>query len=98
MTWSINFYFCIVASTADIPADNPNSSNTFLAIGVSTYFINGKPALIDGPRKFKNPPFWLVIFLVVPFNEIPLFHKDLITFLVSFISLFVIVIPAPKFF
>ena len=39
--------------------------------------------------KFKKPPFWLVIFLVVHFNKIPLFSKDLI----SFTSLFVRVIP-----
>ena len=37
-----------------------------------------------------NPPFRLVIFLVAPFNKIPLFSKDLITFI---ISLFVRVIP-----
>ena len=42
-----------------------------------------------------NFPFWLVIFLVVPFNEISLFSKDLITFIISFISLFVRVIPEP---
>ena len=39
--------------------------------------------------KFKKPPFWLVIFLVVHFNKIPLFSKDLI----AFTSLFVRVIP-----
>ena len=32
-------------------------------------------------------------FLVVPFNEISLFSKDLITFIISFISLFIRVIP-----
>ena len=45
--------------------------------------------------KFKKPPFWLVIFLVVHFNKIPLFSKDLITFIISFTSLFVRVIPKP---
>ena len=40
---------------------------------MSTLFCNGKPALINGLKKFKDPPFWLGIFLVVPFNEIPLF-------------------------
>ena len=67
----------------------------FLARVVSTVFINDKPAVINGLRKFKNLPSWIVIFLVVPFNKIPLFSKDLITFTISFISLFVRVIPEP---
>ena len=56
-------------------------------------FINGKPALINGLRKFKNPSSWLVFFLVVLFNEIAIFFKDSITFAISFISLFVRFIP-----
>ena len=68
---------------------------TLLANGVSTFFINDKLAVINGLRKFKNPPSWLVIFLVVSFNKIPLFSKDLITFIISFISLLVRVIPEP---
>ena len=44
-------------SSADIPYDNPNRNKTFLANGVSTYFIDGKPAVINGLRKFKNPPY-----------------------------------------
>ena len=28
-------------------------------------------------RKLQNPPFWVGIFLVVPFNKMPLFCKDL---------------------
>ena len=63
--------------------------------GVSTIFINGKPAIINGLRKFKNPPSWQVIFVVVSFIKIPLFSKDLITFIIYFISLFVRVIPEP---
>ena len=43
----------------------------------------------------KNPPSWLVIFVVAPFNKIPVFFKDLITFTISFISLFVRLIPEP---
>ena len=62
---------------------------TLLANGVSTFFINDKLAVINGLRKFKNPPSWLVIFLVVPFNKIPLFSKGVITFIISLILLFV---------
>ena len=87
--------FWIVASVADIAADNPNGSKTFLANGISTLFINGKPAVINVLRKFNNPLSLLVIFVVIPFNKIPLFSKDLITFIISFISLFVRVIPEP---
>ena len=62
---------------------------------MSTFFIYYKPNIIDGIRKFKNRPYWQAIFLVVSFNEIPLFSKDLITFIISFISWFVRVIPEP---
>ena len=88
-------FFWIAASDADIAADNPNDNKIFLANGVSTLFINGKPAVINGLRKLRIPPSWLAIFLIVPFNKIPLFSKDLITFIISLISLFVRVIPAP---
>ena len=54
--------------------------------------LNSDLAVINGPRKFKNPTSWQVFFLVVPFNKITLFSKDLITF-ISFISLFAGVIP-----
>ena len=62
---------------------------------MSTFFIYGKPTDTNGLKKLRNPPFWVVIFLVVPFNKIPLFCKDLITLVISFISLFVSVIPEP---
>ena len=65
---------------------------------MSTVFINSKPAVINGLRKFKNPPPWLLTFLVVPFNHIPVFPKDLITFIISVISLSVRVISAPSVF
>ena len=35
---------------------NPNGTKKFLASGVSTFFINGKPIVINCLRKFKNPP------------------------------------------
>ena len=86
--------FWIAASNADIPADNPIGIKTRLANGVSAFFIYGKPAVINGLRKLRNTTSSLVIFAVVPFNKIPLFSKDLITF-ISFISLFVRVISEP---
>ena len=72
--------YSIAASSTDIHADNPNGIKTLLAIGVSTFFINGKPTLINGLKKLRNPLSRVIIFLVVPFNKIPLFFKDLITF------------------
>ena len=78
-----------------ISADNPNGSKTLLADGIRTLFINGKPAVINGQRKFKNPLSWLVIFLGLPFNNIPLFSEDLTTLTISFIYLFFKVIPEP---
>ena len=48
--------FGIAASVADIAADNSNANKILLARGVSTLFINCKPAVINGLRKFKNPP------------------------------------------
>ena len=62
---------------------------------MSTVFINGKPTVINDLRRLKNPPFWQAIFLVVLFGKIPLFCKDLI---ISFISLFVRVIPHSNFY
>ena len=66
---------------------------TLLARDVRTVFINGKPAVINGLSKFKSRPSRQVIFLAVPFSKVLLFSKDLITFTMSFISLFVRVIP-----
>ena len=49
------------------------------ANGVSTLFINGTPAVVNGLRKFGNPSSWVEIFVVVPFNNISLLFKDLVT-------------------
>ena len=66
-----------------------------LGNGVSIFFINGKPVLNNGHWKIKSlSHFRLVIFLLVPFNEIPQFSKGLIPF-ISFISLFVSFSPEP---
>ena len=88
-------FFRIAASVADIAADNLNGIKIFLAKVLSKLFINGETTVIDNLGKFRNPPSWLVIFLVVPLNKIPLFSIDLITFITSFISLFVRVFPKP---
>ena len=82
-------FFGTGASVADTAGDNPNGNKTYLGNGVIALFINGKPAVINGLRKLRNHPPWLVNFLVVLFNNIPLFSKDLITFITSFISLLV---------
>ena len=62
---------------------------------MSTLFINGKPVVIIGLRKLRNLPSWLVFFLVVSLNKIPLFSKDLIDFIIYFVLLIVRVIPEP---
>ena len=87
------FFFWIAASVAGAAAVNPNGTKALLANGVTTSFINGKSVVINGLRKLRNPASWLLTFLVVPFNKIPLFSKDLISFIVSFILLFATVIP-----
>ena len=58
---------------------------------VSAFFINGKATLVYGVINLNSPSFWLLIFLVVPFNKVPLFSKDLITF-ISFALFFASVI------
>ena len=65
---------------------------------MSALFVNGKPTVINGLRKLRNPPSWLVMFLVVSFNKMLLFCKNLVTCIISFISLFARVIPEPMFF
>ena len=81
----IKTFFWIAASVADVAAVNPNGIKMLLDNGVKTLFVNGKPTDIDGLRKLKNLPFWLLIFLVVPFNKIFLFSKNQINFIVSLI-------------
>ena len=71
----------MAASVPEAATVNPKGTKMLLANGVT----NGKPTYINGLIKLTNPPSWLLIFLVVPFNNI-LFSKDLISFL-SFILL-----------
>ena len=90
------FVFWIAASVADATAVNSNGKKTYLANDVSNVFINSKAIVINELRKLRNPPSWLVIYLVVSFNKFPLFSKDLITLIISFMSLLVNVIPKPE--
>ena len=89
------FLVWIAASVADIATDNPNGNKTFLARDVKTIFNNGRTAIINGVGKLRNTPSWLVIFLVIPFIKFPLLFKDLITFTIFFILVFVRVISEP---
>ena len=77
----------VSAFAADATAVNHNRIKMRLANSVSTFFINGKPTDIHGQRKLRNSPS-LIIFLEDFFNKNPVFSKELITFTVSFISLF----------
>lgn len=69
-----------------------------LAMGVSTFFINGIPTNIKGSRKLRNPPSSLVFFLVVYFKKTPLFPKGVIIFIIYFIWLFISINPEPVSF
>ena len=80
-------FLWIAASVADIAGGNPNGNKNLLARVVSTFFNNDKPDVINDTRKSKNPLSWPVTFIVVRFNTIPLCPKNLITFIIHFISL-----------
>ena len=54
-------FFWIDAFVADPAAFNPNDTKILLAIGVSTFFINGKLAVINGLRKIRKPLPWVLI-------------------------------------
>ena len=45
----------MAASAADVAAADPNGIKTLLASGVSTFFTNGRPALVNVTRKLINP-------------------------------------------
>ena len=50
-----------IYTTADAAAVNPNDIKTLLAYGVSTFFINVKPAAINDLGKLRSPPSLLVV-------------------------------------
>ena len=52
-------------------------------------------SLINGLRKLRNPSSGLLIIVVIRFDKIPVWSKDLITFIISFISLLVSVFLEP---
>ena len=85
----------VAASVADTAVDYPNSTKALLDNGLSTCFINGKATSINATRNLSNPPSLLIIFSVAHFNIFTLFLKELITFIISFISSSVSVIPEP---
>ena len=52
----LNIFLLIASSVPQAASVNPYSTKAHLANGVSTLFINGKPAVINGLRKLGNPP------------------------------------------
>ena len=58
-------FFWTAASVAECATAKRNGTKTLFTIDASTYFINGKPAVICDVRKLRNPPFSLIILLVV---------------------------------
>ena len=49
--------FWIAGSVAGVAAVNPNGIKTFLANGLSTFFIKDNPVFSNGPKSLlKNPP------------------------------------------
>ena len=70
-----SIFFSITAAVAESAVVNPEGTQTLLANGMNTFFNNGKPTGINGLRKLRNLPSWLVNFLVVPFKKVPLFSK-----------------------
>ena len=71
-----SIFFSITAAVAESAVVNPEGTQTLLANGMNTFFNNGKPTGINGLRKLRNLPSWLVIFLVVPFKKVLLFSKS----------------------
>ena len=49
-----NIFLWITASVADAAAVNPNGIKMFLALGQSTFFINGNPVFINGPKSLPG--------------------------------------------
>ena len=55
-------YFECILYFAGATAINPSNIKTLLANAISTYSINGNPALGNGPEKLRKPPSRLIIF------------------------------------
>ena len=56
------FLVGIAASVADTAVININGSKTLVANDVSTFFINGKPFDVNGPRNWGISPALATIF------------------------------------
>ena len=74
-------------SVSETAAVNPKVTKTLLANSLNTFLINSKATDINSLRKLRKCPFWLVIFLIVSYNKISLFSKELITCIIYFILL-----------
>ena len=61
-------FIWIAPSVPDAAASNLNGIKALLANGVSKFFVNGKPAVINGLKQLRNSLSWLVIFVLVPFT------------------------------
>ena len=48
-------FFWIATSVADAATVNPNEIESHLAV-LSSFFINGKTAVINDLKKLRNPP------------------------------------------
>ena len=51
---------------------------------MSTFFNKSIPAATIGLRQLRNPPSWILIFVVVSFHKVILVSEVLITFTMSF--------------
>ena len=87
--------FRIYTSVADTAAVNPNGAKILSANCVSTFFINGEGTFVNRAIKLSNTPSQILFVPAIPFNKSTLFSKDLITFGIYYISLFVSVISEP---
>ena len=56
---------------AEATVINPKGTKVLVANGVSTFFINGKSAVIHSLRKLRNPPSRLLTFLAALVDKIP---------------------------
>ena len=83
----------IATFVADASAVNPNGIKTFLANSVSKFFINGKPAVINGQKKFEKSSFRTSNFSSSFFQYGSFIFWRLNDFLISFTLLFVRVTP-----
>ena len=55
-------FLYIPASAADAAAVNPNGIKAHLANGLITFFINGNPVFINGPRSLpRHPPSYIIL-------------------------------------